>query len=345
MLDTKAKRRVFALFLVFSSIVTVELWATSLAIDLLIRIFLFALLGTAYNLMAGYVGLFSFGHAAYFGLGAYAGAYFLVVHDLSPWVGMLAGMILGGSYAAFAAALSFRFKLEKAYFVLTTFAFAELLHAVAEKSPIINSAYGFRVPIREDSSLWYLQFSPQSSKYLYTIVAMYVVALVLARQIFVSRTGYRLIAIRESEAAALSLGINAVKHKVAIVALSGALTAAGGTFYFQYIFFIDPTLAFGSAISIAILVPAIVGGLGTLMGPLFGSVALISLSQFTSWIVRNPPTLFAFLDSRSGIDQVLFGCLIVIVVIFFPKGIYGSASAWLDTRRSTKANVQQLENV
>lgn len=303
---------------------TVPLFLGGASLEVAIRILLFGMLSTAWNVMAGYAGLFSFGHAAYFGLGAYSGAYLLVEHGLSPWIGMAVGMVLGGAFAALTGFLSFRYKLTGAYFVLTTFAFAEMLRLIALNLDLVNRAVGFRVPIVRDAGFWDLQFSPGSPAYYYVVMGMLVVTLFATITLMRSRSGYYIVAIRDNEDAAASLGLNPLRYKLIAVTFSGALTAAGGTFYFQLLFFVDPPVAFGPGISVEILLPAIVGGMGTMWGPLVGSALLVPLSEFTSGLVRSPPEFLGFLQGRSGVDLMMFGALLIAIIIFLPKGVYGT---------------------
>ena len=305
-------------------------------LEVAIRILLFGMLSTAWNVMAGYAGLFSFGHAAYFGLGAYSGAYLLVEHGLSPWIGMAVGMVLGGAFAAVTGFLSFRYKLTGAYFVLTTFAFAEMLRLIALNLDLVNRAVGFRVPIVREPTIWDLQFAPGSRGYYYVVMGMLLVTLFATIYLMRSRSGYFIVALRDNEEAAASLGINPLRYKLLAVTFSGALTAAGGTFFFQFLFFIDPPIAFGPAISIEILLPAIVGGMGTMWGPLVGSVLLIPLSEFTSSLVRSPPAALGFLQGRSGVDLMIFGGLLMATIIFLPKGVYGTIVDRLSVARARK---------
>ncbi len=301
-----------------------------------VRILLFAMLGTAWNLMAGYAGLFSFGHAAYFGIGAYATAVLQVDYGWSPWLGMLVGMALAGLFAILTGYLSFRYRLKGAYFVLTTFAFAEMLRLIFLHWEFVNRAIGFRVPLLRDSSWASMQFLPGSRAYYYVALAMLLAVLIIVIVLMRSRSGYYIVAIRDNEEAAAALGVNPMRYKLHAVALSGALTAMGGTFYFQYIFFIDPALAFGPAVSIQILLPAIIGGMGTMWGPLIGAFILVPLGEMTSGLVRTPPEVLSFLTGRAGLDLVLFGALLVAIIMFLPKGVYGSVVHWIGVRRQRR---------
>lgn len=317
-------------------------------LEVAIRILLFAMLGTAWNMMAGYAGLFSFGHAAYFGIGAYSGAYLLVEHGWSPWLGMCVGMVLGAAFAVLTGYLSFRYKLTGAYFVLTTFAFAEMLRLIVLNLDLLNAALGFRVPIVRDAGVLDLQFAPGSPAYYYVILFLLVVTLMATIALVRSRSGYFIVAIRDNEEAAASLGLNPMRYKLQAVAFSGALTAAGGTFYFMFLFFIDPPLAFGAGVSVEILLPAIIGGMGTLWGPLVGASLLVPLSEFTTALVRRPPGWLSFLQGRSGIALMIFGALLMAIIIFLPKGVYGTIAdrfAVARARKRTRDRKQEVERV
>ncbi len=302
-----------------------------------IRILLFAMLATAWNLMAGYAGLFSFGHAAFFGIGAYSTAVLQVDYGWSPWLGMIVGMVLAGGFAMVTGYLSFRYRLKGAYFVLTTFAFAEMLRLIFLHWEFVNEAIGFRVPLRRENSWAMMQFLPGSPAYYYVVLAMLLAVLLLVILLMRSRSGYFIVAIRDSEEAAGALGVNPMRYKLLAVGLSGALTAMGGTFYFQYIFFIDPSLAFGPSVSIQILVPAIIGGMGTMWGPLVGAFLLVPLGELTTGAVRNPPEVLSFLADRAGLDLMLYGGLIVLIIMFMPKGVYGSIAHALTVRRQRRS--------
>lgn len=333
-------RNYLVLAVVAVVLLVVPLPLSGASLEVAVRILLFGMLATAWNVMAGYGGLFSFGHAAYFGIGAYSAAYLLVEHGISPWIGMSVGMVLGASFAALTGYLSFRYKLTGAYFVLTTFAFAEMLRLIALNLDLVNAAVGFRVPIDRDAGLLDLQFPSGSRAYYYVALTLLVATLIATISLMRSRTGYYIVAIRDNEDAAASLGIDPLRYKLTAVAFSGALTAAGGTFYFMFLFFIDPTLAFGAPVSVEILLPAIVGGMGTMWGPLVGAGLLIPLSEFTSGLVRNPPGFLGFLQGRSGVDLMIFGALLVAIIIFLPKGVYGTLAERARVRRVRRADAQ-----
>ncbi|MFD2092975.1 branched-chain amino acid ABC transporter permease, partial [Blastococcus deserti] len=225
-----------------------------------VRVLIFAILALGWNIMSGFGGMFSFGHAAYFGLGAYVSVWLLVERGISPWIGMLVGMVVAAAFAAFVGFLALRYRLKGAYFALSTFAFAEMLRLLATNSDLVNRAVGYNVPIRPESSWAFMQFEPGSANYFWIALALTVVALVVTIVFLRSKLGRFTIAVRDDEDAAAALGIPVMRTKLITIALSGAITSVAGTFYVQYYFFVDPDVAFGSSVSIQAILPAVIGG-------------------------------------------------------------------------------------
>jgi branched-chain amino acid transport system permease protein len=279
-------------------------------LEVLISILFFAYLGTCWNILGGYAGQFSFGHAAFFGLGAYTSTLLLLRLGLTPWLGMLAGGALAAAFGLFEGYLSFRYGLRGPYFSLVTLAFAEMLRVVAVNWKAVGSSLGLVVP--SGSSPAQFLFAGKLPYY-YVILAMTLVALAITRLIERSRMGYALAAIRENEDAAEASGVNALATKLSAMAVSSFLTALGGTFYAQYFAYIDPSLTFGPAISIQGLLPAIVGGAGTVVGPLLGSFVLTPISELTRAVLRG----------RAGADVMLYGLILILVISFLPNGLVG----------------------
>ena len=239
-------------------------------LEILISVLLFAYLGSAWNILGGYAGQFSFGHAAYFGIGAYTSTLLFLR------VGRVAVARHGGRRRCLAAAfglaagyLSFRYGLRGPYFSLVTLAFAEMLRVIAVNTKAVGSSLGLVIPSREAAPLSFV-FAGKLPYY-YVILAMALGALWITRRLERSKLGYSLRAIRENEDAAEAAGVDALGMKLRAMALSSFLTALGGTFYAQYFAYIDPTITFGPAVSIQGLLQAIVGGAGTVLGPLLGS--------------------------------------------------------------------------
>lgn len=289
-----------------------------------VRVLIFALMAVGWNLMSGFGGMFNFGNAAFFGLGAYADAYLLVNHGISPWIAMAVGAVIAAALATLVGFLTFRYRVKGAYFALATFAFAEMLRLVAANSDLVNRAVGYNIPILPESSWWMLQFEAGDPRYYWIGLGLLVLALLVTIVYLRSRSGQYTIAIRDDEIAAQSLGINVLRYRVTTMALSAAITSVAGAFYVQYYLFVDPDLAFGSAQSIQSILPAVVGGVGTLWGPVIGALVLGPLSDVTATLLRTPPEFLSFLIGRNGLDIILYAILLIVIMLLMPKGIYGT---------------------
>ncbi len=289
-----------------------------------IRVLIFAMLGMSWNIMSGFGGMFSFGHAAYFGIGGYTSSILLVNLGISPWIGMVAGMGVAAVYGVVVGWLCFRYKLRGTYFALATFAFAEMLRILVQSAEVLNASVGWNVPLIQGSSWWLMQFPAGSPTYFWLGLGLMAACLVVTIVFMRSKAGRFTIAIREDETAASSLGVPVLRYKLTAIALSGAIGAVAGVFYTQYYLFIDPELGFGAYRSIeAILIP-VVGGIGTIWGPIVGSVLLAPLNDVTAAILRNPPPFLEFLQGRTGLDVMLYAILIILVILFLPKGVFGT---------------------
>lgn len=309
----------------------IPLFLSGFLLEVAIQTLLFGLLGVAWNLMGGFAGQFSFGHAAFFGIGAYATAVVVTDYGLSPWLGMLLGAALAAAFGVLVGFLSFRYGLKGVFFALVTFAFAEMLRLISKSLEAVNAARGFNIPIQSGNPWLTLQFPPGSPNYYYVMLGLLALALLVVILLMRSRSGTFILSIRENEDAAAALGVNPMRYKLLAVAVSAALTAVGGAFYVQYFFFVDPDLAFGASVSIQILLPAIVGGIGTIWGPVVGSLIISVLGQGSTALVRSPPPFLEALQGVSGLDVAIYGTLIVLVVLFLPRGVFGTLRERLGT--------------
>lgn len=280
-------------------------------IHLVTTILLFGYLGVAWNILGGYAGQFSFGHAAFFGIGAFTSTLLQIHAGVNPWVGIFLAGVAGLLLGLFIGSLSFRYGLRGPYFALAMLALAEMLRVVAVQWMSVRYPLGIVIPLKGDS-FWDFQFSSRVPYY-YIILSMLAIVLYLIRVIEGRRIGSYFKAIRENENAAETLGINLFKYKLLAMALSSSLTAMGGTFYAQYYLTIDEEAAFGVGVSIEILLGPIIGGAGTVFGPVLGAGILETLSEGT----RN------LLGGYSGVHLMLYGAILVFVIIFLPKGILG----------------------
>lgn len=289
-----------------------------------IRVLIFAMLGMSWNIMSGFGGMFSFGHAAYFGIGGYTSSILLVNLGISPWIGMVLGMGVAAVFGVIVGWLCFRYKLRGTYFALATFAFAEMLRIIVQSAEVLNASVGWNVPLIQGSSWWLMQFPAGSPNYFWLGLGLMTACLIVTILFVRSKAGRFTVAIREDETAASSLGVPVLRYKLTAIALSGAIGAVAGVFYTQYYLFIDPELGFGAYRSIeAILIP-VVGGIGTIWGPIVGSVLLAPLNDITAAILRNPPPFLEFLQGRTGLDVMLYAVLIILVILFLPKGVFGT---------------------
>jgi branched-chain amino acid transport system permease protein len=274
------------------------------------------LLAQAWNVLGGFGGQFSFGHALFFGTGAYVQAMAQIHAGWNPWLTLALAMGMSAAVGLFVGAVSFRYGLKGSYFALVTLAFAEVFRIVALSVPFTGAGVGLMLPLRESVSN--MQFASRAG-YVWLILGLVTVALCVTAWLRHSRFGAYLQAVRDNEDAARAVGVNPFRVKLWATVLSGALMGAGGAFYVQVFQYIDPGLGFGPHTSVEALVGAIVGGMGTLWGPVVGALALHVLADVT----RN------LLGQLPGINMVVYGCVLVLIVMFLPRGVAGLGQRWL----------------
>jgi branched-chain amino acid transport system permease protein len=291
-------------------------------VHIFIQILLFAYLTYCWNILGGFAGQLSFGHALFMAVGAYTSTLLLLNAGVSPWIGMIIGGMISAALGLFIGYLSFRYGIKGTYFALVTLAFTEIARIVALNTPAIGGALGLYIPIQA-SDLWQLKFVEKSHYY---YVALGFLVLVLAVTAWLERSpfGHRLVAIRENEDAAQALGINLLRHKLFATALSAFLTALGGTLYAQYVTFIDPHTMLNMNMALEITIYSIVGGLGTMWGPLFGSIFLVPLAE----LIRA-----ALGQSYAGVHLVVYGAVLMAVILFAPDGFMGLLKSMRRWRR------------
>jgi branched-chain amino acid transport system permease protein len=303
-------------------------------LSLALLILFWAFLGNAWNIMGGYTGLFSFGHVMFYGIGAYTSTVLLVDYNVSPLAGMLGGALIAGLFGAFVGYLLSRFGVRGHFFALGTFAIAEMVRLLATELEFINTSIGIHIPLVRGDSWIRLQFEETFANYYYVILVLFIIGQIITITIVRNKLGFYFQAMREDEEAASALGVNILRYKVISVAISAALTAIGGSFFAQYFLFIDPTIVFGVSVSVQILLRPIVGGVGTIWGPFVGALLLTPLAEFSRGVVRNPPTILDFIKGRAGVDVMLFGAILIIVVLFMPDGLIGAGKRlWTRIRK------------
>ncbi len=299
------------ILLVTAVLATVPLLtASNVVLNFLTVALLIALVGQGWNVLGGYGGQYSFGHAAFFGTGAYVTAILQMRYGVNAWAGFALGIAGGALLGAAIGALAFRAGLKGSYFALVTLAFAEVLRILASVAPITGAGVGMLITL--DLRPQAFQFQSRAPFY-WIVLALTAVSLVVARGIEHSRFGAWLVAVRENEDAAKALGVDAARFKLAAMTASAAITAAGGAFYAQYFLFIDSGIAYGPWISIEALLAPIVGGVGTVFGPLLGALVVKTLGESTKLVTGDAP----------GLDLVIYGSVLILIVAFAPRGIAG----------------------
>src|SRR5215469_7290796 len=287
------------------------------ALDIFIRVLLFAFIGVAWNLMGGYAKQLSLGHAAFFGLGAYTSTILLIRFGISPWIGILAGGVVAMLASLPIGALCFR--LRGPYFAIATIATAQVLMLLFLKfRDFAWGAEGTTLPNLGDAPLM-MQFESRAGYY-YLALALLALGLVITYRIERSWMGFYLVAVGEDEDAAEAIGVDTTKIKRQIYMISAFLTALGGTFYVEYIYFIDPNTAFSFNVSVEAALVSIVGGIGTLWGPVLGTVLLEALSALLqSWLGSG----------LGGMQLTVYSLILMAVILWRPAGLIGFISdAW-----------------
>ena len=284
---------------------------SSYVITVLIFIFFYAYLGQAWNIVGGYAGQLSAGHAAFVGVGGYAAALLSMHAGLTPWIGMWIGGGLAAALGAFIGYLGFRFGLRGFYFVLLTVAFAEICRVVALNVDAVGGALGLYITFTGNPR----QFQFQDNRvYYYVALALMLGATTLVWALGRHRLGAYLTAIRQDEAACEALGVNTFRCKMVAMVLSSFLTGVGGTFYAFYLFSLQPNAVFGIPLSVEIIIRPIVGGAGTVLGPILGSFILSPLAEISR-------TYFSQ-GGWNGAHLIVYGLLLIAVVLFLPQGAY-----------------------
>jgi len=277
--------------------------------NLIILTILFAGLAQAWNILGGYCGQISLGHALYFGIGGYVSTLLFVQAGIPPTLGMFVGGLVGGLTALLVGWPCFR--LSGHYYAIATVVVGEIGYLLFLNWDFVGGASGVYVPFKADS-LINLQFRISKLPWHYVALAFAAAAWLVAWVIEGSRWGYSWRAVKDDVTAARSLAVRVFPSKMAAAAISGFLTGVGGAVYAQYVGYIDPDSIMAGNMSILIALPAVLGGVGTLWGPLIGSAVLIPLSELSRSYLGG---------SGSGVDLMIYGALIVVVALARPQGL------------------------
>jgi branched-chain amino acid transport system permease protein len=297
-------------------------FANDYLLTVLILILYFAYAGQAWNIMMGFAGQLSLGHAIYVGLGAYTSAALYVHFGVAPWLGMLVAVPVAMACGAILGFLAFRFGVAGVYFAILTIAFAEFARIGFDHIGYTGGSAGFFLPVAQytQNDLWNLRGRP--IMFYYVILVLAVAALLVSHLLLRSRMGYFWLAIREDEEAARALGIDTFRYKMYAVVISAGMTAVAGVFFAFYYNNLFPEQVFHISRSIELILAPIIGGVGTLFGPVLGAFVLTGLSESVTEL------LHALGFDWPGVKQVFYGLCLLIVVMALPDGIW----PWLARR-------------
>lgn len=310
-------------------LLTLPSFANAYILSVAILILYFAYLGQAWNVMMGFCGQLSLGHSLYVGIGAYVSAALFVHFGIAPWLGVWAAILACMAAGAAIGVLAFRFGIGGVYFALLTIAFAEFTRIGFDHLDWVGGSGGFFLPVaqREFNDVLALRGSP--AMFYYVILALTVAALAFCAWLLRTRIGYYWQAIREDPDAAQALGINTFRYKMLAVLISSAMSSLSGVFFAFYYNNLFPEQIFNMSRSIEIILGPIIGGIGTLFGPILGAVVLTVLADGITELMA------AFGWEIPGVKQVFYGLCLLVVIVFLPNGIWPTLARrlGLDHRR------------
>jgi branched-chain amino acid transport system permease protein len=309
-------RGLVLLAVLLAAAIAAPLVASDYILTVLILIFYFAYIGQAWNIMMGFAGQLSLGHALYVGLGAYTAASLYVHFGVGPWIGLLVATPIAIIAGAFVGFLAFRFRVAGVYFAILTIAVAEFARVGFDHLSWTSGSSGLFLPVKQyaGNDLWMLRGRPVMFYYL--LLAATVLAFVGCRALLKSRIGYFWLAIREDEDAARSAGIDTFRYKMIAVMISAGMTSFAGVVYAFYYNNLFPEQVFHIARSIEIILAPIVGGIGTLFGPVLGAFILTGLAETLTG------TLAVIGVDLPGAKQVFYGICLLAVIILLPDGVW-----------------------
>jgi len=287
-------------------------------VSVLILALYFALLAQAWNVMMGFAGLLSLGHILYAGLGAYVSAGLFVHFSVSPWLGMIAACALSCVVGGAIALLAFRYAVDGVYFGVLTIAFAEFFRVVFEHLAWTGAAKGLFVPVQNRATSDLLTLRGSSLMFYFVILGMTLAALAACAWLRNSTVGLRLFAIRENPEAAAALGVNVLRYRLIAVLISASMTSVGGVFYAFYYNTLYPEAIFAAHRSIELMLAAIIGGLGTLIGPIFGALMLAGIGELLQMATEG--------HQIQGLRQLMYGAILMLIVIWRPAGLWPALS-------------------
>jgi branched-chain amino acid transport system permease protein len=308
-------------------LVALPLFANPYVLSVATLILFFAFTGQAWNVMMGFAGQLSLGHSLYVGVGAYAAAGLYFHYGIGPWAGVWLAILLCALLGAFIGTLAFRFRIAGVYFALLTIAFAEFTRIGFDHFPALGGPGGLFLKVEQREVLDLLALRGPPAMFYYVALVLTIAAFVLCTWLLRSRVGFYWQAIRENEEAAQALGINVFRYKMLAMLVSSSMTAVAGVFFAFYYNNLFPEQIFNISRSIEIILGPIIGGLGTLFGPIIGAALLTMVADGSTELIG------ALGWEIPGVKQVLYGVVLLGVVVFLPHGVWPALARKLGLQR------------
>jgi branched-chain amino acid transport system permease protein len=311
-----------------AALVVAPLFVSSYVLSVLVLVLYFAYVGQAWNLMIGFAGQLSLGHALFVGIGAYASAALFIHFGIGPWLGVFVAVALSVLVGCVIGYLGFRFSIRGVYFALLTIAFAEFTLVIVDHISWLGSTGGFFLPVANRNQIDLLNLRGSQAMFYYVILTLAAAALVLCRLLLNSKLGLYWQAIREDQESAEAIGVHLFRYKMIAVAISSGLTGIAGVWYAFYYNNLFPATTFSTAISIELILGTVVGGVGTLFGPILGAFILTPLGEVLTHLTEGLKI--------DGIKPFFWGIVVAAIVLFRPAGLWPwlSTLLGLDPRRS-----------
>jgi branched-chain amino acid transport system permease protein len=311
-------RRALAMLIAFIAVLAIApAFLDRYLLSVMILVFWFAYVGQAWNIMMGFCGQLSLGHALYVGLGGYVSALLFVKFGISPALGLIPAMLIAMAFGAAIGWLSFRFGIEGVYFALLTIAFAEVTRIGFDNWAFTGGAAGLFIPVRAGAAgeWWNLRGGPLL--FYYVCLALMLAAFLICARLRFSKLGYAWLAVREDPEAARALGVDVFRAKMAAILISSAMTAVGGVVYAFYQNNLFPSQTFDISRSIEMILAPIIGGLGTLFGPIVGAFILTPLGQALIALIEHVVG-----KGVPGANLVFYGLCLMVIIWFAPNGVW-----------------------
>jgi branched-chain amino acid transport system permease protein len=299
--------------------------------NLMILILMAAQIGVAWNIVGGYAGQVSLGHAAFYGIGAYTSSMLFAQFGVNPWLGMLAGGLVAALVSLVIGWSCFRLKGH--YFAMATIAVAEIIQIFFTNWDAAGAAVGITIPMQQEG--WGVLVFAAKEPYYYLALGLLLLTLLANFAIEKSFLGYYFRAIKDEPEAARSLGVSLSRYKQIAFAVSSFFTALGGSLYAQKELYIDPASVLGTGLSIKMALVSILGGIGTLFGPLLGAGVLTAIEE-------GSRTLFG--GSGRGTDLIIYAAIIIAIAVYYPNGVLGFAKSYLARRKAQRAQRAREES-